>query len=217
LLACYHRLADELPYTPDAAAVAARSLRNTCLDFLASADRQYLQLAQLQFGAAHNMTDRLAALRVVAFHGDEQQREGALDTFYQEWRHEALVMNQWFQVQASIAAGDALERVRGLLAHADFDLRNPNKVRSLVGVFANQNPVHFHRLDGQGYRLLADVVIELNSLNPQIASRLVTPLSKWRNYRGRADLMRGELERLAGLATLSPDVFEVVSKSLEAE
>ncbi len=110
--------------------------------------------------------------------------------------------------------GDTLQRVRQLLAHEDFDLRNPNKVRALVGAFANNNPVHFHRIDGRGYRLLADVVIELNRLNPQIAARLLTPLSKWRAYRGRAELMRGELERLAGMDGLSPDVYEVVSKSL---
>ena len=161
------------------------------------------------------MTDRLAALRVLACYGDEPQRERALDTFHRDWHHDALVMNQWFQVQATMPVGDTLQRVRGLLAHADFDLRNPNKVRALVGAFANNNPIHFHRIDGQGYRLLTDVVIELNRLNPQIAARLLTPLSKWRVYRGRAELMRGELARLAGVAGLSADVYEVVTKSLE--
>jgi aminopeptidase N len=215
LLDRYHQLADASPYSPDAAQVAARSLRNTCLEFLASADRQHLQLAWRQFSEARNMTDRLAALRVLACYGDEPQRERALDTFYRDWHHDALVINQWFQVQAAIPVGDTLQRVRGLLAHADFDLHNPNKVRALVGAFANNNPIHFHRIDGQGYRLLADVVIELNRLNPQIAARLLTPLSKWRVYRGRAELMRGELARLAGVAGLSPDVYEVVTKSLE--
>jgi aminopeptidase N len=100
------------------------------------------------------------------------------------------------------------------MSHADFDLRNPNKVRALVGVFANQNPVNFHRIDGEGYRFLADIIAQMNSINPQIASGLVRPLTRWRNYQGRADLMRAQLERLAGLPDLSADVFEVVSKSL---
>ena len=101
------------------------------------------------------------------------------------------------------------------MEHADFDMRNPNKVRSLIGQFANNNPVNFHRADGEGYRFLADVVAELNDSNPQIASRLLTPLTKWRNYQGRSELMRAELERLAALK-LSRDVFEVVNKSLQA-
>jgi aminopeptidase N len=215
LLHCYRRLATTAAYSPDAAQIAARSLRNTCLDFLVCAGPRYLELASRQFADAHNMTDRLAALRAIAFYGDDTTRDAALDTFYRDWRHEALVVNQWFQLQASIPVGDALGRVRGLLSHPDFDLRNPNKVRAVVGVFANQNPINFHRLDGEGYRLLADKVVELNSLNPQIASRLLTPLTKWRNYSGRAQLMRGQLERLAATPSLSSDVFEVVTKSLQ--
>jgi aminopeptidase N len=94
-------------------------------------------------------------------------------------------------------------------------LRNPNKVRALVGGFINQNPVNFHRIDGAGYRFLGDIVIKLNRLNPQMASRLLTPLTRWRNYTGRAELMRTELERLAAEPVLSPDVFEIVTKSLQ--
>jgi aminopeptidase N len=101
------------------------------------------------------------------------------------------------------------------MRHPGFELRNPNKVRALVGVFANQNPVHFHRGDGAGYRLLADVVQQLDPLNPQIAARLLTPLTRWRNYLGREELMRSQLQRLAAMEKLSPDVFELVSKSLE--
>ena len=104
--------------------------------------------------------------------------------------------------------------MQGLLSHEDFDLRNPNKVRALVGIFANQNPVNFHRIDGAGYRFLTDIVMQLNALNPQIASRLLAPLTKWRNYSGREELMRAELQRLEAMSSLSPDVFEVVTKSL---
>ena len=121
---------------------------------------------------------------------------------------------RYLAVQAARPDSGVLERVERLLQHPDFDLRNPNKVRSLVGTFAGQNPVNFHRADGAGYRFLTDVVIELDAMNPQIAARLLAPLTKWRNYRGRAELMKAELERLAGQGDLSPDVFEVVTKSL---
>ena len=215
LLATYERLGSDAPYAPDAQQIAARSLRNTCLDFLVSADSAHLVLASAQLARAKNMTDRLAALKVLAFYGDDALREPALAQFYQDWQHEALVVNQWFQVQAAIPDDGALERVQRLLSHPDFDLRNPNKVRALVGVFAGQNPVNFHRIDGAGYRFLSSIVKQLNDSNPQIAARLLNPLTKWRNYTGRSELMRAELAALAGRADLSPDVFEVVSKSLQ--
>ncbi len=213
-LATYERLASSAPYAPDADQVAARALRNVCLGYLVAADAGYLELAQQQFAQANNMTDRYAGLRELAFYGNDAQRAAALDSFYADWQHEALVVNQWFQLQAAIPDGVALERVRGLLEHRDFDMRNPNKVRAVVGVFAGQNPVNFHRADGEGYRFLGDIVSELNGSNPQVAARLLGPLTKWRSYRGRAEPMRAELKRLAALPELSPDVFEVVSKSL---
>jgi len=182
---------------------------------LASADTGGIELASEQFSAAGNMTERLGALKVIAVYGDTVVRDKTLDMFYRDWRHETLVVNQWFQVQAMIPDAGALTRVQGLMSHADFDLRNPNKVRALVGIFANQNPVNFHRMDGEGYRFLADIVGDLNSINPQIASRLLVPLTKWRNYTGRAELMRAQLERLADLPDLSADIFEVVTKSLQ--
>jgi aminopeptidase N len=215
LLARYNGLASSAAYAPDAAQIAARSLRNMCLDYLADADEELLQLAETQFVAATNMTDRLAALKVLAFRGSEEQSAAALQRFYQQWHKESLVVNQWFQVQAAMPGGDGLARVQALMSHPDFDIKNPNKVRSLVGQFANNNPINFHRIDGEGYRLLTDVVIELNSLNPQIASRLLNPLTKWRGYTGRGDMMRTQLERLASLPSLSRDVYEVVSKSLD--
>lgn len=215
LLARYHSLDSVLAYAPDAEQIARRSLRNTCLSYLVSAGSHNLELASRQYELAGNMTDRLAALKEIAFYGAGGLRDSTLNSFYQDWRHEALVVNQWFQVQAEIPDSQGLSRVQALLAHADFELRNPNKVRALVGGFTNQNPVNFHRVDGTGYRFLGDIVVALNGLNPQIASRLLTPLTKWRNYTGRAELMRAELERLATEPALSPDVFEVVTKSLQ--
>ncbi len=214
-LSRYQRLDTLAPYVPDAQQIARRCLRNTCLTYLVSADPGNLGLAAQQYRLAGNMTDRLAALKDIAFYGEGAFRDSTLESFYQDWRHEALVVNQWFQVQAAIPDSRGLSRVQALMSHADFELRNPNKVRALVGGFTNQNPVNFHRLDGAGYRFLGDIVVQLNRLNPQIASRLLTPLTKWRNYTGRAELMRAELERLAAEPELSPDVFEMVTKSLQ--
>lgn len=217
LLSHYRRLQTTAPYAPDGRQIAHRGLRNTCLSYLVAADAGHLALAVEQFRSGDNMTNRLAALKEIAFHADGALRDETLAKFYRDWRHETLVVNQWFLLQAAIPDSDALSRVQSLMAHPDFDLRNPNKVRALVGGFAGQNPVNFHRIDGSGYRLLGDVVTRLNRLNPQIASRLLAPLTKWRNYVGRAHLMQAELERLAREPDLSPDVFEVVTKSLRED
>lgn len=214
-LTLYQRLENLAPYAPDGEQIAQRCLRNTCLTYLVAADSNNIQLAADQYRAASNMTDRLAALREIAFYADYALREDTLEGFYRDGREEALVVNLWLQMQAAIPDEQALSRVQALLHHADFDIRNPNKVRALVGGFANQNPINFHRQDGCGYRFLADIVIQLNALNPQMAARMLTPLTKWRNYAGRAELMRAELERLAAEPALSPDVFEIVTKSLK--
>lgn len=217
LLACYERLGTTAQYAADAGQIAARSLRNACLELLSCARDLAPSLAVDQFASARNMTDRLAALRAIAFYGSEGEREAALEQFLRDWRHDALVMNQWFAVQAAMPLGDTLARVQGLLSHAEFDLRNPNKVNSLVSVFGTQNPVQFHRVDGAGYRFLGDMVAKLDSANPQLASRVLKPLTRWRDYRGREQLMCAELERLSALPELSTDVFELVSKSLEGK
>lgn len=211
----YAALADTRPYAPDADQIATRALRNACLTYLVCADQAHSPLAVEQYREAHNMTDRLAALQTIAFYGRAEQAEELLEDFYQSWRHEALVVNQWLQVQAAMPDSGALDRVRALMQHPEFDLRNPNKVRSLVGAFCAQNPVNFHREDGAGYAFLADITLELDSLNPQIAARLLAPLTKWRAYQGRGPLMCAQLRRLAQTPALSPDVYEVVTKSLQ--
>ncbi|TXS92789.1 aminopeptidase N [Parahaliea maris] len=212
----YRRNVVSEPYAPEATQVAARSLRNLSLEYLALARPEHIALARAQFASAGNMTDQLAALRVISQRGSDAQRDEALDSFYRQWQSETLVVNQWLQVQAAVPGEQALARVRGLLEHAAFDLRNPNKVRALVGGFANGNPLQFHRADGGGYGFLGEIIEALNIRNPQIASRLLTPLTRWRNYAGEQGVkMRAELERLAALPDLSPDVFEVLSKSLE--
>ncbi len=210
----YHGLANTEPYRPDSEQVAARGLRNSCLAYLALAGEAGVELALAQYREAGNMTDRQAALTTVVNCGSESQRAGLLEDFYETWQHESLVVNQWFQVQALCPQPGNLERVRALMAHPAFSMRNPNKVRALVGAFCSANPINFHRADGAGYQLLVDAVTELNASNPQIASRLLTPLTRWRRYGKRSEQMRGALETIAALPSLSKDVFEVVTKSL---
>jgi aminopeptidase N len=217
LLARYQQLASDAPYAASAGQIAQRSLRNACLAYLALGSEAGVELALTQFEVASNMTDRQAALTCVVNCGNAGQRAAVLDKFYQQWQHEPLVVNQWLQVQALCPQPGNIERVRELMSHRDFQLRNPNKVRSLVGALCSANPINFHREDGAGYALLVEVVSELNSLNPQIASRLLTPLTRWRHYGERASQMRQALETIAALPDLSKDVYEVVNKSLSAE
>jgi len=210
----YMALAITEPYEPSSEQIAARSLRNACLAYLALAGDRGIELAMAQYEQAGNMTDRQAALVTVVNCGSESQGQQLLADFYQRWQHEPLVVNQWLQVQALCIRPNNLERVRELMGHPAFDMRNPNKVRSLVGAFSSANPINFHREDGAGYELLVEVIGKLNAKNPQIAAGLLKPLTRWRRYGKRAEQMRSALEQLAARSDLSPDVFEVVSKSL---
>ena len=214
LLRRYRELSETVEYQPDAAQIARRSLRNRLLSYLVLTGGDGQQLAETQYHRAGNMTDRLAALSCVVNHGEAGVASALLAHFYQTWQHEALVVNQWLQVQAMCPRADNLQRVRALMRHKAFTLRNPNKVRALIGGFCNANPVNFHRADGAGYQLLAEVVGELNQSNPQIAARLLTPLTRWRRYGNRAEAMRQSLQSIADLAALSPNVFEIVTTSL---
>ncbi|TGD74782.1 aminopeptidase N [Mangrovimicrobium sediminis] len=214
LLRRYQALSSARPYVAEGDEIGRRALRNLCLDYLACADAAHLDMARAQYQAADNLTERLAALRCLACYGGEGDWAAPLQAFYEDWQDETLAINHWLTLQATMPDAGVLDRVRTLMAHPAFDLRNPNKVRALVGAFAGQNPVHFHREDGAGYALLGEVVEKLNASNPQIAARLLTPLTRWRRYRGRGEAMCAELERLAALPGLSPDVYELVSKSL---
>lgn len=212
----YRRCCSNQPYSPDADAIALRSLKNLCLGYLiATGDDLGLGLAEQQFADADNMTDQQAALALTVHSEFRAAGQRLLDSFLTQWQHEALVMNQWFSIQASDPWPGALDRVRELQEHPLFDARNPNKLRSLVGAFCSQNATAFHADDGSGYRFLADWILQLDSQNPQIAARLLTPLTRWKRYPEHAQgLMRAELERIQQSAQLSADVYEVVSKSL---
>ncbi|NEV63942.1 aminopeptidase N [Thiorhodococcus minor] len=195
--------------------VGRRALKNLALGYLAKAgDAEALAAAQAQFEAARNMTDVMAALRLLVDHGGEAGTR-ALDHFYGRWSGEPLVVDKWLSVQATSPREDTLERVIALMGHADFSLRNPNRVRSLIGAFCNANQVRFHASDGRGYRFLADRVLELNPLNPQIAARLLKAMVRWRRFdAGRQALMRAEIARILDAEALSADVYEVASKAL---
>jgi aminopeptidase N len=206
----------DAPYQASAEQIAQRSLKNTCLAYLMlTDDAQALAAGVEQFSRAQNMTDVMAALTALVNSRHETEKAQALEQFYQRWRDEPLVVNQWFQVQATCSLPGTLGRVRQLMQHPAFDIKNPNKVRAVIGAFAASNAVNFHQLDGEGYRFLADQVIVLNRLNPQIASRQLAPLSKWQKYPAPVQArMIAELRRIAAEPELSSDVYEIVAKSL---
>ncbi|MCA8864981.1 MULTISPECIES: aminopeptidase N [unclassified Halomonas] len=213
-LAIYEANMSDEAYAPTPEQIAQRSLKNVALAYLMSIeDEQGLALCEAQFAADHNMTDVRQALTLLVHSDRDDLASPALKTFGEKWAHDPLVMDQWFTVQVSRPQPDVLERVKYLMQHPAFSLKNPNRVRALIGAFA-QNRVNFHRLDGQGYQLLADVVIELNRLNPEIAARLITPLTRWQRFdETRQALMRSELERIKA-QPLSSNVYEVVEKAL---
>ena len=209
-------LSKRTPYIAAAEHFARRSLQNIALSYLMlSGKPQVLAAALEQFDASDNMTERLTALAVLVNSPFAEEKAKALAVFAENFKDNPLVMDQWFSVQAGSSQPGALERVKALMSHPAFNLKNPNKVRALVGAFAGQNLINFHAADGSGYRFLADLVIQLNGFNPQIASRQLAPLTRWRKYdSARQALMKAELERIRACGELSSDVFEVVSKSL---
>ena len=199
----------------EAHAVGRRRLKNTCLSYLIKLETgEIYQLAEQQFYSAGNMTDQMAALSVIV-NSLHPAKARSLDSFYHQWRREALVIDKWFALQASSSMPNTFATVQALLRHPAFDLKTPNRVRALIGAFSQANPVHFHAKNGEGYRFLADQVLALNTLNPQIASRMVTGLAQWRRYdAGRQILMKQQLQRIIDTEHLSRDVYEIASKSL---
>ena len=204
------------PYHTDARSMARRSLNNLALSYLAAsggADAHTRLAAHLE--AADNLTDRLGALTEITDSTTFPGREQVLAAFYDCWRHESLVVNQWLQVQAASPRSDA-DAARRLEAHPAFDSRNPNKLRALYGAFGTRNNRNFHAADGAGYSFLAQQLGELDGANPQMASRLLMPLTRWRKFDPtRQALMRTALEGIRAKDNLSKDVFEVVAKALE--
>jgi aminopeptidase N len=215
--AIYDRLNDRGAYAFEPSAVGRRSLKNAALSFLmADPTPEIVALCRDEFFRADNMTDSLAALTALA-NSSTPARQEVIAAFYDRWAKNPLVVDKWLSVQAMSDQPDTLERVRALMGHEAFSMRNPNKVRALVGAFTQSNQPRFNDADGAGYRLLADVVIELNGINPGIAARMSGGFNQWRRFDPkRQALMRAELERILAAPGLSKDVFEIVSKSLAA-
>jgi aminopeptidase N len=214
LLGRYQMLTSHSPYSPDAKSAGRRALRNACLDLLAATgDAAEHKRAFHQFEHADNMTDRMAALAVLSQYAIPE-RETALAAFEKRYRDDSLVLDKWFAVQARIPESGTLDRVRELTKHPAFSMTNPNRMRSLIGVFA-ANSSQFNRADGRGYALIADTVLVLDSKNPQVAARLLSAFKSWRTLEpARRALAEKELNRIAQTPGLSPDVADIASRSL---
>ncbi|MDE3117299.1 MAG: DUF3458 domain-containing protein, partial [Pseudomonadota bacterium] len=214
LKALYEKLASPGAYSPDAASAGRRALRNASLRYLTAADDEAAaDLAERHYRAATNMTDMVAGLaaltRMISPH-----RDAALADFHDRFPKDPLVLDKWLGLQAGAPATDTIERVQRLMKHSAFDIKNPNRVRALVGAFSG-NHLRFHAADGAGYRLTAEAVKTLDGINPQIAARLAGAFENWRRYDAhRQGLMRGELETIARMKGLSANLFEVATKIL---
>ncbi len=214
LLKVHAALTTDAPYAPDARSAGARALRNAALDLLAAGDAGAgADVAMRQFQSAHNMTDQFGALSVMSMiPGD--QREQALDSFYRTHAADPLVVDKWFALQGLIPEAATFDRVRALMQHHAFTYANPNRLRSLIGSFA-ANLTQFHAADGRGYDLIASVVMEMDGRNPQVAARLLAAFRTWRSMEaGRRTHAQAALQRVAAIQGLSPDVRDIVDRSL---
>lgn len=196
-----------------------RTIKNLCLSYLMENTdptvlKTVLELCMKQWKTANNMTDSFAVLTILS-DVDCVEREQVLYEFYDQWQHDPLVVNKWLRCQATSTLENTLEQVQKLMQHPAFDITNPNKVYSLIGGFSTANFVRFHDRSGKGYRFLADAILTLDPLNPQVASRMMSAFTRWRRFdKGRQEKMRSELERIQSVPKLSTDVYEIVSKSL---
>jgi aminopeptidase N len=212
----YRTLTDPGPYKTDGVSIGRRALRNVCLGYLAAGNPEGGggRLAKAQFDAQQNMTDVLAALGVLT-DIDCPERKAALDAFYRRWEDDPLVIDKWFALQARSSLPGTIVAVKMLTRHPAFTRANPNRLRALVGTFAQANPVHFHDAAGAGYQFLADEVLTLDPDNPQVAARMVQALGQWRRFDpARQALMKAQLQRIHDQPGLSANTFEMVSKSL---
>ncbi|MGY0616125.1 aminopeptidase N [Vibrio sp. FJH11] len=213
LSATYHAL-KQAEYSIDHDSIGKRALRNQCLQFLAHTEKGN-QLVREQYEFANNMTDTIAAM-TAANSAQLECRESLMADYSDKWKHDGLVMDKWFTLQGSNPAKDALANIKATMSHEAFSLKNPNRTRSLIGSFLGSNPVRFHDKSGSGYQFAGEILRQLNDTNPQVASRLIDPLLKFRKYDERRQaLIRAELEKLKAMDNLANDLFEKVSKALD--
>jgi aminopeptidase N len=215
LASAYRRMITPGAYRPDAASAGRRALKNVSLDLLAATqDSQAIALALAQYHGADNMTDRMAALDTLTLY-DRPERAQVLEDFYSRYKDDPLIIDKWLALQAAIPEPATLDRVRALTAHPAFSMTNPNRVRALIGSFAQVNHTQFNRIDGAGYDFVADIVLVLDPKNPQVAARLMGAFRSWRalerRRRGRAETT---LRRVAAAPSLSRDVGDLIARTL---
>ncbi|MEZ9059834.1 aminopeptidase N [Vibrio pelagius] len=214
LAAVYHSHALK-EYTIDHDSIGKRTLRKVCLSYLAHTELGN-DLVVDMYESANNMTDTMAAMGA-ANSAQLVCRETLMADYSDKWKHDGLVMDKWFALQGTNPSSDALEVIKASMSHQAFSLKNPNRTRNLIGSFLNMNPVQFHDKSGKGYQFAGEILQELNSSNPQVASRLIDPLLKFRKYDDeRQALIKAELETLKSMDNLAKDLFEKVTKALEA-
>jgi aminopeptidase N len=202
-------------YSPDAESAGRRSLKNIALAYLSKMeDTESLDLVRSQYYDADNMTDIVGALGLLV-NLDVPDRKKALENYFDRFQRDGLVIEKWLSLQAMSTLPGTLETVKSLMGHEAFSIRNPNKVRALIGAFVMGNPTGFHAADGSGYEFLGDRVIDLDALNPHIAARMIPPLGRWRRFdAARQVLMKAELTRILDTTGLSSDTYELATKSL---
>ncbi|WP_316675734.1 aminopeptidase N [uncultured Tolumonas sp.] len=195
--------------------IAKRDLVAVCLNYLAiNGDESDVSIITAHYDFADNMTDILAAMQA-AKQGELPVLQNMMTEFETKWHHDGLVMDNWFRIQATSPADDCLSTIKSLLSHRSFSMQNPNRLRALIGTFSAANPHRFHAIDGSGYRFLREILEELNTTNPQVAARLITPLLQYKRFDSvRQSLMKQELQQLAERTDLSNDLFEKVSRAL---
>jgi aminopeptidase N len=218
LEATYRRMIDHGPYRPDAASAGRRALKNACLDLLVSTrEAQAIRLVQMQYERADNMSDRMAALATLSLH-ESKERHACLEDFYRRYESDPLIIDKWFTLQASIPEPATLDRVRALTTHPSFSFANPNRIRALIGAFAQANPTQFNRIDGAGYQFVTQTVLQLDARNPQVAARLLSAFKSWRALEpSRRAEAEAALRQVAHVTTLSSDVKDIVQRSLATE
>jgi aminopeptidase N len=217
LQTAYEQTADAGPYKPDTRGTARRSLRLVLLAMIVAADGELgLKKVQQEFAAPDNMTIEMGAL-VCSRSLNHRENEVMLETFYKRHSHDHLILDKWFGLNAAIPGADAFKRIERLLKHPDFKLNTPNRVYALVAGFANGNSTGFNAVSGEGYRVVADVIIALNAINPQVAARLATAYRSWKLYNvDRRTQAQKNMQRILATPALSSDVFEIISRTLKA-
>ncbi len=212
----YRRMEVKGPYSPAPKPAGQRALRNVALGYLTSRGRpEDIARAAAHFQQSRNLTDETAALSMLS-ELNAPERTEAFDRFYERWKDDHLVIDSWFAYQAVSPLASSLATVKKLTRHPLFSMKNPNKVRALIGTFAMGNPVNFNRPDGRGYDFVADRVLELDGFNPQIAARMLSAFRSWKALEPqRRRVAKKTLQRIAKTKRLSHDVFEIVSKMLE--